>query len=62
MRLSCQSVEALLYTLRMCYIRDYNIHTSYFRRNCNVGHLRYRIVVVPSKLFVFVPSELFWHS
>ena len=62
MRLSCQNVEALLHTLHTCYIRDYNIRTSKFRRNCNVGHLRYLIVVVPSELFVFVPSELFGHS
>ena len=62
MRLSCQSVEALLHTLHMCYIRDYNIRTCSFRRNCNVGHLRYLIVVVPSELSVFVPSELFGHS
>ena len=62
MRLSCQSVEALLHTLHTCYIRDYNIRTSLFRRNCNVGHLRNLIVVVPNELFVCVPSELFGHS
>ena len=28
----------------------------------NVGHLRYLIVVVPSMLFAFLPSELFGHS
>ena len=62
MRLSCQSVEALLHTLYTCYIRNYNIRTSLFWRDCNVGHLRYLIVDVPSELFVFVPSELFGHS
>ena len=55
--------------LKRCYIRYIRViyvtityELVIFWRNFNVGHLRYLIVVVPSELFVFVPSDLFGHS